>query len=51
MFGFKRTRNLFEDIAEKNPEEIITDLKNTGSNWLNDKEPDDDVTFVVIKVK
>ncbi len=51
MFGYKRVRNVFEDVAEKSPEEIIEHLKNQGSAWVDDKEPDDDVTFVVIKVK
>ncbi len=51
MFGYKRTRNLFEELAEKEPEEIISELKDAGSDWVNDNDPDDDVTFVVIKVK
>ncbi len=51
MYGYKRIRNGFEDVAEKSPEEIIGYLKNEGSTWVNDEAPDDDVTFVVIKVK
>jgi serine phosphatase RsbU (regulator of sigma subunit)/ligand-binding sensor domain-containing protein len=51
IFGYKRARNSFEEVAEKDPEEIITYLKDQGSRWVNDKDPDDDVTFVVIKVK
>jgi serine phosphatase RsbU (regulator of sigma subunit)/sugar lactone lactonase YvrE len=51
MFGYKRIRNLFEDLAHESPEVIISKLKNAGSDWVNDKDPDDDVTFVVIKVK
>jgi serine phosphatase RsbU (regulator of sigma subunit) len=51
MFGYKRAKNSFEEVAEKDPERIITYLKEAGSMWTNDKEPDDDVTFVVIKVK
>ena len=51
IFGYKRARNSFEEVAEKEPEEIITYLKGEGSRWVNDKDPDDDVTFVVIKVK
>ncbi|MDP2364194.1 MAG: PP2C family protein-serine/threonine phosphatase, partial [Ignavibacteria bacterium] len=51
MFGYKRARNSFEEVAEKEPERIITYLKEVGSRWTNDKDPDDDVTFVVIKVK
>ncbi len=51
MFGYKRMRNIFEESANKNPEEIIKNLKDAGSEWVKDKDPDDDVTFVVIKVK
>ncbi len=51
MYGYKRIRNGFEDVAEKAPEEIIAFLKNEGKAWNNDQAPDDDVTFVVIKVK
>ena len=50
-FGYKRARNLFEENAEGTPEDIITKLKDAGSEWVNDAEPNDDVTFVVIKVK
>ncbi len=51
MYGYKRVRNRFEEIADREPEEIINYLKNDGSAWVNDVDPDDDVTFVVIKVK
>ncbi|MCB9211281.1 MAG: SpoIIE family protein phosphatase [Ignavibacteriales bacterium] len=51
MYGYKRARNYFEEIAGESPEEIILKLKNAGSDWVNDNDPDDDVTFVVIKVK
>jgi len=51
MFGYKRMQNIFEETADKNLEEIIKGLKDAGSKWTNDKDPDDDVTFVVIKVK
>jgi len=51
MFGYKRAKNSFEEVAEKEPEPIITYLKEAGSRWTSDKDPDDDVTFVVIKIK
>ena len=51
MYGYKRARNSFEESAKKEPEEIITFLRAEARSWSNDKEPDDDVTFVVIKVK
>jgi serine phosphatase RsbU (regulator of sigma subunit)/ligand-binding sensor domain-containing protein len=51
QYGYNRVQDSFKKVAEKHPEEIISYLKEEGSRWVNDKEPDDDVTFVVIKVK
>ncbi len=51
MYSYRRARNSFEEIAEKEPEEIITYLKEEGSRWTNNADADDDITFVVIKVK
>ena len=51
LFSYNRVNETFKSVAEKQPEEIISYLKEEGSRWVNDKEPDDDVTFVVIKVK
>lgn len=51
LYGYKRARNSFEESAKKEPEQIITHLRAEARSWTNDKEPDDDVTFVVIKVK
>ena len=42
---------MFEEVADNSPEEIVTKLKDEGSRWVEDNDPDDDVTFVVIKVK
>jgi hypothetical protein len=51
VFGYKRARNSFEESANNEPEEIIKHLRAEARSWTNDKEPDDDVTFVVMKVK
>jgi sigma-B regulation protein RsbU (phosphoserine phosphatase) len=51
QIGYERLKTHFAEIAEKHPDEIIRYFKNSGSEWVNDKDPDDDVTFVVIKVK
>ena len=51
MFGYERIQNIFKDVAAKEPKVIIDHLNDKGSAWVNDKAPDDDVTFVVIKVK
>ncbi|MCB0742330.1 MAG: SpoIIE family protein phosphatase [Ignavibacteriae bacterium] len=51
IFGYERTRKLFGKIGNKKPDEIISKFNDAGKKWLNGREPDDDVTFVVIKVK
>ncbi|KUG25708.1 two-component system sensor histidine kinase/response regulator [hydrocarbon metagenome] len=51
MIGYRQTRNLFEEVSEQQPEKIIDHLNAYGNKWTNGRENDDDITFVVIKVK
>jgi serine phosphatase RsbU (regulator of sigma subunit)/ligand-binding sensor domain-containing protein len=51
IYGYKRARSSFEKSAMKEPEEIVTYLSEEGKRWTNDQELEDDITFVVIKVK
>ena len=51
MYGYDRIKTEFHSVGEKEPEEIVDHLKNSASQWVNGNVPDDDVTFVVIKVK
>jgi len=51
LFGYDRVQETFEKVVEKHPEEIISYLNDEASHWINGNEPDDDLTFVVIKVK
>ncbi len=51
MFGYNRILDIFKSAAEKPAEDIITDLKSAGNQWTHYNDPQDDVTFVVIKLK
>ncbi|MCF8260716.1 MAG: SpoIIE family protein phosphatase [Melioribacteraceae bacterium] len=51
LLGYDKVQKVFMENAEKSPEEIITELNIVGDKWRMDKEPDDDITFVVIKMK
>lgn len=51
LYGYERVQNDFHKVAEKSPEQIIERLKANAFEWSGNSEPDDDVTFVVIKVK
>ena len=51
MFGYDRVTLEYEKVASNKPKEIIEHLKNIGADWVNGNAPDDDVTFVVLKMK
>ncbi|MCP5062151.1 MAG: hypothetical protein GY936_06785 [Ignavibacteriae bacterium] len=51
MSGYDRTKNKILEFGEKEPIEIINGLKNAGTEWMQNLDQDDDITFVVIKVK
>jgi sigma-B regulation protein RsbU (phosphoserine phosphatase) len=51
QYDYARVKVEFNSIAEKTPNEIVEYLKDSASQWANGVEPDDDVTFVIIKVK
>lgn len=51
IYSYRRARNTFEQVANLEPEAIVNHLKDEGRRWTNDSDPEDDVTFVVIKVK
>ena len=51
MFGYERITTEYEKVAGQTPEEIIEHMKSAGSNWVDGNEPNDDITFVVLKVK
>ncbi len=38
-------------VAHRSPEEIIVHLRETCEGWFNGRSLDDDVTFVVMKMK
>ena len=51
LFGYENVYSSFKEIADKEPEEIIKHLNEEAEKWRKDKELQDDVTFVVVKVK
>ena len=51
MFDYSRTMEALSESAARSPREIIERLVNAGESWANGRSQDDDVTFVVLKVK
>ena len=51
MLDYPRVKEIFKEAAEKSADEIIADLNQAGEKWTNGRAQDDDITFVVLKVK
>lgn len=51
MFDYSRVKKHFNDIVENSPAKIIEKLVEAGDSWMNERVQDDDITFVVIRVK
>jgi serine phosphatase RsbU (regulator of sigma subunit) len=51
QYGYDRVKKEFVSVAQKSSNDIIEHLKTSATEWTNGTEPDDDITFVVIKVK
>ena len=49
-FGYPRARKAFEEAARKAPAEIISSLEQTAEEWAGTEPPNDDLTFVVLRV-
>jgi len=51
MLGKERTKKILEHVGGNSPKEIIEHLKRAGEEWADGRDQEDDVTFVVIKIK
>jgi serine phosphatase RsbU (regulator of sigma subunit) len=51
MFDYSRVKKHFNEIIDNSPNIIIEKLVEAGDSWMNGRVQDDDITFVVIKIK
>jgi serine phosphatase RsbU (regulator of sigma subunit) len=51
MLGFDKAAEVLPNIADKSPEEVVNYLVHIGETWAGMRPPNDDVTFVVLKVR
>jgi sigma-B regulation protein RsbU (phosphoserine phosphatase) len=51
MYGIEKIKNAFSKIATECPEKIIEYLNNEIDNWRKNHPLQDDITFMVLKVK
>jgi serine phosphatase RsbU (regulator of sigma subunit) len=50
MLGFEKAAEVLSESAHRSPQEIIDRLIEAGESWASGRPPDDDVTFVVVKI-
>ena len=51
MFDYARVKSSFKDVIHNQPDEIINSLIKAGDDWMSGRIQDDDITFVVIRIK
>ena len=51
ILDYKRAKEIFGKAAVQPPKKIIEDLCNAADNWKSGTNQQDDITFVVMKVK
>ena len=51
IFGWDKGRDLLKRIIDSTADEIIKEFVRVSDEWGGDRDQDDDITFVVFKVK
>jgi serine phosphatase RsbU (regulator of sigma subunit) len=51
ILGYDKAQKILREIAEASPQEIVNRFVEKGEEWAGGRLLDDDVTFVVLKVK
>ena len=51
MVGYERLPGLLSGSAATTAEELVTELAAFASDWRGSRLQDDDITFVVVRVK
>jgi ligand-binding sensor domain-containing protein/serine phosphatase RsbU (regulator of sigma subunit) len=51
MFDYSRVKSSYKEVIHNQPNEIIDSLVKAGDAWMSGRIQDDDITFVVIRIK
>jgi hypothetical protein len=51
MYGYERVKKELISVGGKTTKQIIEHFNNSAQQWAGKKEPEDDITFMVIKIK
>ena len=51
IFGWDKGKELLVRMSDLSPNEIVKEFQIASDEWAQDREQDDDITFVILKVK
>jgi serine phosphatase RsbU (regulator of sigma subunit) len=51
IFDYDRVKAAFAEVASHSPRQIIEHFVRVGEAWANGKGQQDDMTFIVLKIK
>jgi serine phosphatase RsbU (regulator of sigma subunit) len=51
ILGYDKAKSIFHSVAEKAPDKIIEHLCSEADKWKGNAQQEDDITFVVVKVR
>jgi len=51
MLDYPRIREIFQEFAEGSSNDIADHLFAAGDKWMNGRNPEDDITFVIFKYR
>jgi serine phosphatase RsbU (regulator of sigma subunit) len=51
MFDYQRLKDHVKENIDNSPDTIIEKLVQAGDSWMDGRTQDDDITFVIIRVK
>lgn len=51
MFGYDKCKDVLKEVVAENSSQMINHFNKKGDDWAGSREPDDDMTFVILKCK
>ncbi len=51
MLGYRRVKEVFAEVADRSPADILDHFLDVGSLWTNGQGRGDDMTFIVLKAR
>ena len=51
IFGYDKCRDVLKEVVAQTSHQMIDQFKKKSDDWAGSREPEDDITFVILKCK